>query len=112
MIKNRHLTNFAEQKIKEIKWWAWAAAVLPLTALSGLFFLWAFGWGHLINGTMVVGATVMFGIAVGWWWWALHTMNSLVRHWDETRSDVKDVLVDTQEVRKIVKELIKEEMDK
>jgi len=108
----RRLRNFSDKKIHEIKAWAWAAAILPLMGLSGMFFLWAFGFENYINISMVIGATVMFGIAVGWWWWALHTMSNLVKRWDETREDVADVLINTKEMREMVRDLVKEEMDK
>lgn len=106
------LKNFSDQKVREIKAWAWAAAVLPLMGLSGLFFLWAFGFENYISQSMVAGATFMFGTAVGWWWWALHTMSNLIKRWDETRNDVADVLLNTREMREMVRDLVKEEMDK
>jgi len=112
MEKSKALRDFAAQKVREIKLWAWAAAVLPITGLAGIFFLWVFGLTTYINASMVTGATVMFGTAVIWWWWALHTMSNLVRRWDDTREDVADVLIHTKEVRELVRDLIREEFDK
>lgn len=99
--------NFKEQTIKQIRLWAWLAAVLPISALAGLFFVWRFTDGTIFGIAMVTGETVMFTVAVIWWWWALYVLRNLVKHWDDTRENVKDVLTDVKSIRQIVAELLR-----
>jgi hypothetical protein len=98
--------NFRDKTLREIRLWAWAAAVLPMAALAGLFFVWTFGTGQLFNIAMVIGETTMFTVAVIWWWWAIFVINKLVRQWDLTRSRVCEVLGEVKEIKTIVKEQI------
>ena len=58
---------------------------------------------------MTIGEISMFLVAVIWWWWAMYVMRNLVRHWDETRDTVKEVLNDVKDMRKIVLEVLKPE---
>ena len=104
--------NFRDKTIKEIRLWAWAAAVLPITGLAGLFFVWAFGTERMFGIAMVVGETAMFGTAVFWWWWALHVIKTLVNQWDQTREKVAEVLEEIKEVKVVVKETISSDEDK
>jgi protein-S-isoprenylcysteine O-methyltransferase Ste14 len=103
------MKSFKENTIRQIRIWALAAAVLPVTALAGIFFVWTFGTNTLFTRIMVVGETIMFSIAVIWWWWAMYTMRNLVEHWGETKLKVEDVLKDVRDIRSIVVETIKED---
>lgn len=104
--------DFKNKKLKEIRLWAWAAAVLPITALSGIFFIWVFGTKTLFDIAIVVGETTMFGIAVVWWWWALYTIKKVIEMWDEANKTVNIVIHDVHEVTEIIKETILSEDDK
>jgi hypothetical protein len=101
---NTEFLKFGKRTIRQIKLWAWAAAVLPIVALAGLFFVWVFGTDEMLNTAMVVGATTMFTIAVTWWWWALHTMYNLLVLWRSTESTVGEVRVDLKEIKKSIRE--------
>lgn len=101
--------NFKNKTIKQIRLWAWAAAVLPITALAGIFFVWAFFDKSLFSIFMVFGQTVMFAIAVLWWWWAMYTMKKLVKNWDSTRDNVANVLSDVKEMKEAVLDILKKE---
>lgn len=98
--------DFKTQTIKQIRIWAWAAAVLPITALAGIFFTWRFYDSTVFGYAMIIGETAMFAIAVSWWWWAMYVLRNLVKHWDDTREHVKSVLTDVRSIRQIVKELL------
>ena len=104
--------DFRIRTLREIKWWAWAAAVLPIASLATLFFIWAYGTNGMFNVAMVIGSSGMFVIAVVWWWWALHAIAVLVKHWDETRDDVGTVVVEVKEIKQIVREMIPTKKDK
>jgi protein-S-isoprenylcysteine O-methyltransferase Ste14 len=106
------ITNFKDKTLKQIRLWSWAAAVLPITALAGIFFVWAFGTSSWWSWAMITGETVMFAIAAVWWWWAMYTMRQLVKHWDNTRNNVTEVLKDVVEIKNIVKDVISAERDK
>lgn len=99
--------DFRKQTIKQIRLWAWAAAVLPITALAGIFFTWRFFDSTIFGYAMIIGETAMFSAAVVWWWWAMYILRNLVNHWDETRENVKDVLSDVKTIRQIVVDLLK-----
>jgi len=98
--------DFKNSTIRQIRIWAWLAAVLPITSLAGLFFIWRFAPASFLEYAFVTGETAMFAVAVAWWWWAMHTMRNLVRHWDETKQDVKEVVTDIKEVKSIVIETL------
>jgi len=101
--------NFRTKTINQIRLWAWAAAVLPITALAGIFFTWKFFDGTMLGYALTAGETIMFGVAVVWWWWAMYVMRNLVRHWDETRDRVKVVLEDVKEMKIIVLEVFRKD---
>jgi hypothetical protein len=96
--------EFGEKSIREIKIWAWAAAVVPITALAALFFVWAFGTTEMLEQAMVIGATAMFATAVIWWWWALHSMYRLVTLWTSTESTVEEVRQDIKSIKTAIRE--------
>jgi hypothetical protein len=106
------MENFKTTTLRQIKLWAWAAAVLPLTALAGIFFIWAFAPNNWYGWAMVTGETIMFAIAVIWWWWAMYTMSQLIKHWERTRENVTAVLDDVVEIKNIVREVIADKLDK
>lgn len=99
--------NFKQQTIRQIRLWAWLAAVLPIVALAGVFFAWRFSDGTILGYLMITGETMMFSIAVIWWWWAMYTMRNLVRQWDETRDRVKEVLTEVKDMKTIVSDVFK-----
>lgn len=98
--------DFREKTIKEIRLWAWAAAVLPITALASVFFLWAFGFSTWFDKAMVVGETTMFGVAVIWWWWAMYVIKKIVTAWGNTNTSVLEVLSELKAVKGIVQDEI------
>ena len=104
--------NFRGKTIKQIRLWAWAAAVLPITSLAGIFFIWAFGSDTLFQRAVVFGQTTMFGIAVVWWWWAIYVINRIIRYWDVTRYKMLEVLIEVKEVRNIVTDAVNSNSDK
>jgi len=106
------MENFRKKTIKQIRLWAWAAAVLPVTALAGIFFVWRFFDGTFLGYVMITGETLMFAVAVVWWWWAMYVFRNLVKHWDETKSKVDNVLTDIKDIKSLVIDVIKPDEDK
>lgn len=104
--KKTKLNDFKTQTISQIRLWAWAAAVLPISALAALFFVWRFFDGTVLGYVMITGESLMFTIAVAWWWWALYVMRNLVKHWDNTKENVEHVLHDVKDMKNIVVELL------
>jgi len=104
--------NFKDTTLQQIKWWAWAAAVLPIVGLASVFFVWTFGTKELFDLVMIVGEVTMFTIAVIWWWWAIFVINKVVHQWDETRQGVAEVLVELGEVKKLAKDTFAAQDDK
>lgn len=106
-MKPKALLDFKEKTIQQIRLWAWLAAVLPITALAGIFFVWRFFDGSILGYVMITGETVMFAVAVVWWWWAMHVIRNLIKHWGDTKEKVSDVLVNVSELRQIVEAVLK-----
>lgn len=98
------LIDFKNKTLKEITIWAWLGATLPLTGLAAMFFVWAFGFTEYIDILMVLGASSMFLLSVIWWWWALIVIRELIKNWNKTYNDVKNVLDDVVEVKTLVRE--------
>lgn len=101
--------DFRHKTIQEIRLWAWAAAVLPVTALAGIFFIWRYYDNTILSIAMIVGEITMFFIAVAWWWWAMYILRNLVNHWDDTKAKVIDVLTDVKDLKSVVLEVLKPE---
>jgi hypothetical protein len=88
------IKNFRTQKLKEIKIWAWAAVVLPITSSAALFFAWALGLDTILQKMLVVGATLMFAVAVVWWWWAIWTIAKVTDLLGSAMDGIKEVKKD------------------
>ena len=101
--------DFQHRTIKQIRLWAWAAAVLPISALAGIFFTWRFFDNTILGYAMVFGETTMFAVAVVWWWWAMYVLRNLVKHWDNTRENVKEVLHDVKSLKTAISEIFKKD---
>lgn len=104
--------NFKNQTLKQIRLWAWAAAVLPIAALAAVFFVWRFFDNSALGYLLITGETIMFTVAVVWWWWAMYILRNLVRQWDDTRDKVKDVQLTISEIRTLVKDAVSEDRHK
>lgn len=104
-----NFNDFKNQTLKEIRWWAWAAAILPIAALAGVFFTWKFMDGTYFGYIMVTGETIMFAIAVTWWWWAMYVLRNIVRHWDETRKNVLNVRDEVKGIKEIIVAIVRPE---
>ena len=102
------MKDFHKRALSQISIWAWAATVLPLVALAGLFFLEFIGLRSYYHVTLTIGATVMFAISVVWWWWALYTIAGVTSTLGKT-SEKLDVVVDeVVDIKKEVTQLKKD----
>jgi len=110
--KMKNFNKFQQQTIKQLRLWAWIAATLPLVSLAGIFFIWTYGNNTAFDIALIVGETTMFAVAVVWWWWSLYAISKLVRHWDDTREVVAEVLAEIREINQIVKDQISVDTDK
>lgn len=99
------MKDFHTKKIKEIKLWAWAAAVLPITFLAGLFLIEIFGLDTFYHKAIVSGGVVMFAMSVIWWWWALHTIGSVTHILGRTLEKFKNVNKELDSIKKDIKDL-------
>jgi hypothetical protein len=103
---------FRERTLKQLRMWAWAASIVPLTALSGIFFIWVFGDDIVFGYALIIGEVTMFAVAVVWWWWAIYVINNLVKQWDTTRNKVVDVLSRVREIKTLVQDAKSLDSDK
>jgi high-affinity Fe2+/Pb2+ permease len=104
--------DFKNKTIKQIKLWAWAAAILPISALAAVVFVWKFMDESFLGYLIITGETVMFTVAVIWWWWALYVIRNLIRQWDNTKSKVEDVQKTISEIRTLVNDVVSQERTK
>ena len=111
MIFNKH-KSFRKKTLEEIQCWAWLAIVLPISSLAAVFFIWVYGTSTMLHIAMIAGSSAMFTVAVVWWWWALHAINTLVEHWDETRDKVKEVGDDIGSLKTFIREVFRPGEDK
>lgn len=98
--------DFKSKTLNQIRLWAWAAVVLPITALAGIFFIWRFFDGSILSMAIIVGEIMMFTIAVIWWWWIIFKMKTLVKHWDETKENVRGIVKDVKDMKSAVLEVL------
>ena len=108
----RDMFEFKNKKIRDIRLWAWTAAVIPTTSLGLFFFIWFFGTDTAIDIFMTCAATVLFGAAIVWWWWVLYTIKILLATWHDTGVKVHSVIEDISEVKAIVEETFSINSDK
>ena len=88
---------------QEARYWMIAASVLPLTALSGLFFLQYIGWATNLEKLLTIGATAMFFIAVVWWWWAIWTIAKVTDLLGKAMNGVSEVKDELMSLKKDIK---------
>ena len=103
------LKDFHQKKLKQIKIWAWAAAVLPISSLAGLFFVRYIGTETYYDIALVIGASIMFAIAVIWWWWALYTIAQVTNILGNIAEKFKDVGQEIKSIRKDISQSDRQE---
>ena len=101
------MKEFHKRALSQISIWAWAATVLPIVALAGLFFLEFIGLRSYYHVSLTIGATVMFALSVVWWWWALYTIAKVTDTLGQTSEKLNTVIVDVVEIKKEVSEIKK-----
>ena len=101
------MKEFHKRALSQISIWAWAATVLPLVALGGLFFLEMIGMRSYYHLTLTIGATTMFAISVVWWWWALYTIAKVTDTLGQTSEKLDTVVDDVVVIKKDIDEIKK-----
>ena len=99
------MKDFHKKVLSQISIWAWAATVLPIVALAGLFFLEFIGLRTYYHVTLVIAATTMFAISVVWWWWALYTIYRVTNILGKTSEKVETVVDEVEHIKKDIKEI-------
>lgn len=99
------MKDFHKKKLKEIKIWAWLAAVLPISFLAALFLIYLIGLETLYQKTLVTGGVIMFALSVTWWWWALHTIGSVTYILGKTLDKFRNVNQELDSIKKDIKDL-------
>ena len=99
------MKEFHKKALRQISIWAWAATVLPLVALAGLFFLEMIGMRTYYHVSLVIGCTIMFAISVFWWWWALYTIAGVTALLGKTSDNLNEVTTEVKEIKDDIKNL-------
>ena len=99
------MQTFHKKILSQISLWAWAATVLPIVSLAGLFFIDFIGTDTYYQMALVVGAIAMFAVAVVWWWWAIYTIAKLTLILGDTSEKFDKVTGEFKEIRKDINSL-------
>lgn len=99
------MKEFHKRALSQISIWAWAATILPLVALAGLFFLEMIGLRSYYHVSLVIGATFMFAVSVVWWWWALYTIAGVTKLLGKTSENLDEVTTEVKDLKKEIKTL-------
>ena len=99
------MKNFHKKALKEIKWWAWAATVLPPTGLVTLFLIYFIGTETLYDLAIIIGVSALFMVSVIWWWWTLYTIASVTGILGQTVDKIEKVDNELKEIKDEVKGL-------
>lgn len=99
------MKDFHKKVLSQISIWAWAATVLPIVTLAGLFFLEFIGLRTYYHVSLVIGATAMFGISVIWWWWALYTIYNVTNMLGKTSEKVDSVVDQVTHIKKDIQQI-------
>lgn len=97
------MIKFYNQKLREIKIWAWAATILPMTALAGMFFIEFIGMSDTKRTFLTIGATLTFTTSVIWWWWALWTISKITHFLGESTEKFNEVKEEIKAIRHDIK---------
>jgi hypothetical protein len=100
-------TNFSNKGLKHIRWWTWAAAILPITGLSLIFFIWFFGLDKAKDIFMIAVSTTMFCAAAIWWWWIIWIVSCILKKDKYIAEELKNTVNDIRDLKVIVKETYK-----
>lgn len=100
------MKDFYKKALSQISIWSWAAIILPIVSLAGLFFLEFIGLHSYYHVTLVIGATTMVALSVIWWWWALYTIARVTLVLGETLEKIEVVETEVKELKKDI-QLIK-----
>ena len=101
------MKEFHKKALLQISIWAWAATILPIVALAGLFFLEFIGLRSYYHLTLTIGATIMFAVSVVWWWWALYTIAGVTSVLGKTSEKLDEVVDEVVDIKKDIKEITK-----
>jgi len=99
------MKDFHKKVLSQISIWAWAATILPIVALAGLFFLEFIGLRTYYHVTLVISATAMFAVSAVWWWWALYTIYRVTNILGKTSEKVETVVDEVKHIKKDIKQI-------
>ena len=96
--------DLAQKTQKEVKWWDWAARILPAFSVVVIGFCHYFGFNDLRD--VVIGITILgFAItAIVWWWWAIYKISWLANLYTSVVDSIKEVKTETKEIDRDLKE--------
>ncbi len=94
--------RFSDKGLTHIRWWTWGAALLPITGLALMFFIWFFGIKELVDVFMISISTIMFCAAALWWWWIIWVVSRLLRKERYIAVELKNTVDDIKDLKVLV----------
>lgn len=101
------MKEFHKYALSQISIWVWAAVILPLVTLAGLFFLEVVGLRIHYHISLMIGAAVMFTLSVIWWWWTVYTIANVTYTLRKSSEKIDEIVVEVAEIKKDIVELKK-----
>lgn len=96
--------SFHNKTLQQVKLWAWAASVGPVTTMASFVFAKIFGTDTTANIIIVAFCTTLFGAAVVWWWWVMYTIAKISRDTAKSADNIGRVVHEVKNLRKDLKE--------
>ena len=101
------LSIISDSTMQTVKWWDFAARVLPMAALGLMFWIEVIGYDSFYHYALITIASVFFATAVGWWWWALRkigaifiTLKRAQERFFEVQKELKNVTTEVSNLKK------------
>lgn len=96
--------SFHKKTLQQIKLWAWAASVGPITTMASFGLAKIFGTDTTTDIIIVSFGTMLFGAAVIWWWWVMYTIAKISQDTAKSANSIGQVANEVRNLRKDLKE--------
>jgi protein-S-isoprenylcysteine O-methyltransferase Ste14 len=96
--------TFHKNTLRQIKLWAWAASVGPITVMASFGLAKIFGTETVTDIIIVSFGTMLFAVAVIWWWWVMYTIAKISQDTANTADNIGQVVTEVKSLRKELKE--------
>jgi len=87
---------------KQIVLWNWLSIAAPVTATTGVFFIYIFNL-FTIEILIYIASGLYFATAITWWYWTMNNIFLLTKIMQNSQKEIQFIL---EEIKQIKNELI------